>query len=315
MKQYLKINTITFLLIGLIEYAHERGIRTILEIDAPSHTNEGWNYADNETHKLIICGENDVSNGHLNPDNKEVFEVVKNVYRDLLNMGTDNEIFHIGNDEVNTQCYSQTERARSFPSEDYVWVEMTNKLLDAVKAANGNKFLNTIIWSSRLTDTYLNELRNKQNLIVQFWLGDPDNIINSGLKLIFSTVGKWYLDCGFGPWRPFMSYGSCDPFTPWQTFYSYRPWERYMNRTNQILGGEVCLWSEMVGEDTMETRIWPRTAAFAERVWSDPQKFDEIDVYQRLSFFKDRLTALGIRTGTIWPKWCSQNPGKCIQTD
>jgi hexosaminidase len=50
----------------------------------------------------------------------------------------------------------------------------------------------------------------------------------------------------------------------------------------KILGGEATMWSEFVSWETVDSRIWPRTAAIAERLWS-PRNVNDIDyMYERL---------------------------------
>ncbi|KAJ8983262.1 hypothetical protein NQ317_015611 [Molorchus minor] len=293
----------------LIEYSRVRGIRVVLEIDAPSHANEGWNQGAED---LVICGKDDVYNGHLNPENNKTLGILKSIYKDLLQLGTDNEIFHIGGDEVNLTCWSETLfKGKKLDLHEY-WANFTNKIFHTVKSANNNKLpKHIVIWSSPLTNSYLNSLKYKSNVVVQYWYGSVEPILTSGHKVIFSTVGRWYLDCGFGPWKPSMTNGVCDPYTPWQTFYKYRPWQEYSDYAGQFLGGEACLWSEQVEVDSLETRIWPRAAAFAERLWSDLDGFDNYDVYTRLDVHRSRLNQRGIKTAAMWPRWCSQNPGKC----
>ncbi|KAJ8939169.1 hypothetical protein NQ314_011222 [Rhamnusium bicolor] len=294
---------------GLVEYARIRGVRIILEIDAPSHTNEGWNH---EEEKLVICGEENVFKGHLNPDNKETLNVLESVYKDLLELGTDNENFHIGGDEVDLTCFRNTEASRAYSDMKLFWAHFTNRMLDKVKSANKNKLpTNIILWSSPLTDTYISHLNYTENLAVQYWFGLIEPILTNGNKIIFSTVGHWYLDCGYGPWKPSMTTGVCDPYTPWQKFYKYRPWTQYPSHSNQVLGGEACLWSEQVEVDSLEIRIWPRAAALAERLWSDPDGFNDYDVFTRLDIHRERLKKRGLKVAAMWPRWCSQNPGKC----
>jgi hexosaminidase len=49
-----------------------------------------------------------------------------------------------------------------------------------------------------------------------------------------------------------------------------------------ILGGEACMWSEYVSPENIDSRIWPRTAAIAERMWSPQDVTDVNSMYQRL---------------------------------
>ena len=61
-----------------------------------------------------------------------------------------------------------------------------------------------------------------------------------------------------------------------------------------ILGGEACLWAEHNVPNNIDSRLWPRTAAIAERLWS-PQNVNNLDdMYRRLRVESLRLEALGL---------------------
>jgi len=76
------------------------------------------------------------------------------------------------------------------------------------------------------------------------------------------------------------------------------------------MGGATALWSEEADNQNMDSRVWPRASAVAERLWSDPQGTWR-DADDRMQYHRARLVARGIQADTLQPLWCLQNQGKC----
>ncbi len=60
-----------------------------------------------------------------------------------------------------------------------------------------------------------------------------------------------------------------------------------------LLGGEAAMWAELENRSTVESRIWPRAGAVAERLWSPAGELNVTDMYRRLF----RLSAVLDREG------------------
>jgi hexosaminidase len=54
------------------------------------------------------------------------------------------------------------------------------------------------------------------------------------------------------------------------------------------------MWGEWVSPETIDSRIWPRTAAIAERFWSPRAITDVPDMYRRLEVISQQLEELGL---------------------
>ena len=79
-----------------------------------------------------------------------------------------------------------------------------------------------------------------------------------------TPVDYYYLDCSFGN-----KYGGkswCDPMKTWVRIHSFEPSD-YKNRTDSILGSEVPVWSEIMSEQSIHEKIWPRAAAMTDKLW------------------------------------------------
>src|SRR5205814_735320 len=66
------------------------------------------------------------------------------------------------------------------------------------------------------------------------------------------------------------------------------------DEARHIRGGEATMWGEWVSPETIDSRIWPRTAAIAERLWSPRNVNDIEDMYRRLPIISRQLEELGL---------------------
>jgi len=79
-----------------------------------------------------------------------------------------------------------------------------------------------------------------------------------------------------------------------------------------VLGAEAALWTEQVDESSLDGRYWPRAAALAERLWTNPDNGWREAEYRMLAH-RERLVQRGIQSEALEPQWCYQNEGSCPQ--
>ncbi|KAJ1876542.1 Glucosamine-6-phosphate isomerase (Glucosamine-6-phosphate deaminase) (GNPDA) (GlcN6P deaminase), partial [Coemansia sp. RSA 486] len=163
----------------------------------------------------------------------------------------------------------------------------------------------------------------KNTTILQAWVGEESvsKIVDKGYRAIASPWNRYYLDCGNGSWLSnFEGNSWCDPYKGWQQIYSYNPLTNITDPEKQklVLGGEVALFSAQSDETTVDRYLWPRTAAFAEIMWSgniDPvtnTTREPSKVAPRLTDQRFRMVARGIMAGPLQPLWCIRHPEACL---
>ena len=77
-----------------------------------------------------------------------------------------------------------------------------------------------------------------------------------------------------------------------------------------MLGAEAALWTEQVDDTAIDSRLWPRVSAMAERLWSEPSETWR-EAEQRMLIHRERLVQNGIGADALEPKWCLHNEGSC----
>jgi len=79
-----------------------------------------------------------------------------------------------------------------------------------------------------------------------------------------------------------------------------------------VLGGEAALWGELVDASSLDSKLWPRAAAAAERLWSDPSEpWTSRGVAARFAAATARLMRLGIKPEPVQPQWCQLHEDDC----
>jgi len=65
-----------------------------------------------------------------------------------------------------------------------------------------------------------------------------------------------------------------------------------------VLGGEAPMWAEIATDEMLDSRLWPRAAALAERFWSPRAVRDADDLYRRLPVLQEQLRLQGLQDQT-----------------
>src|SRR5690349_19381546 len=126
-----------------------------------------------------------------------------------------------------------------------------------------------MVWQEMLLEYHFNL---PKDTVIQVWIGSEGvkEVTSKGYKTIVSAQNFWYLDLGFGRPRsnPYPEVQGAG-FNHWNRVYSY---DMRANLTKAeadlILGAEATMWGELADPNNVEDRLWPRAAAFAERLWS-----------------------------------------------
>uniref|UniRef100_A0A1B6G0T4 Beta-hexosaminidase n=1 Tax=Cuerna arida TaxID=1464854 RepID=A0A1B6G0T4_9HEMI len=322
---------------GLVEYARIRGVRVVPELDAPAHVGEGWQWADK--HNATVCFKKEPWQqfcveppcGQINPTSDYAYEILQGLYADMERL-FDSDLFHMGGDEVNINCWNSTEAIRDWMAsknlktdEDglhQLWNIFQTKALEKLDSVSRNPH-KIVVWTSSLTEKgRVDKYLDKERYIIQIWTTGKDEIIaelvNKGFQVIFSNYDALYFDCGFGAW---VGEGNnwCSPYIGWQKVYENKPLNMLqalgVDTTKEevkklVLGQEATLWTEQADDQVVDQRLWPRAAAMAERLWSDPADSWKAAEH-RFLHHRERLVARGVPSDSIEPQWCLQNQGYC----
>ena len=276
---------------NIVKYADERGILVIPEIDVPGHASallSAYPEIGSKVGEGKITYEvqrnSGIFNATLDPTNPKTYEVLSSIFDEVCPLFP-SSYFHIGGDENNGKEWNanpaiqQFKKDNNFVNNHDLQTYFNMKLIPILKKYN-KKLMG---WEEIMTENM------SKDAIIHAWRGtnegqEAGGALIKAAKSGYNTVlsNGYYIDLMLSLESHYLN----DPL-PKKIILS--PEEKA-----RVLGGEAAMWSELVTPLNIDSRIWPRTAAIAERLWSDESVTDMNSLRKRLKTISFRLEELGI---------------------
>ncbi|MFY8110499.1 MAG: beta-N-acetylhexosaminidase [Flavobacterium sp.] len=289
---------------GIVKYAADRGILVVPEIDVPGHAsailtafpeigskvvtiNKGSSETTQKASGLVTYSlerNAGIFTPTLDPSNPKTYQLLSEIFDEVCPLFP-GKYFHIGGDENEGKDWDANPKIQEFMKKNklvnnhelqtYFTMQLIPMLKKHQKELMG--------WEEIMTKNMSKEA------IIHSWKG-PNEGVAAGSSLIaaatngYKTVlsNGYYVDLVQGVESHYLN----DPMPKNNSLSS--------EEKARILGGEATMWSELVTPETIDSRIWPRTAAIAERLWSDANVTDLVSMRKRLKVVSFRLEELGI---------------------
>ena len=264
----------------IIEYARLRGIRVYPEFDMPSHTTSWFlGYPKLSSLDTVYSVERTwgIQDPAMNPANEYTYQFLDKFIGEMTELFPD-EYFHIGGDENNGIHWKKNKDIQKYMKENEIkdkhelQTKFNQRILKILTKYNKKM----VGWDEILQPNMPN------NIVIQSWRGKEAMIeaAKKGYNAILSN--GYYIDLFWDTERHYLN----DPII--------KDANLSPDVEKNILGGEVTSWAEFTKAENVDSRIWPRTAAIAERFWSPKYVKNVDDMYRRLETVSFHLEELGL---------------------
>jgi hexosaminidase len=289
---------------NIVKYADERGILIVPEIDVPGHGSAILTaYPEIGSKVITLTGGTSEKNIQgtaiatygiernagifsptLDPSNPKTYQLLSEIFDEVCPLFP-GAYFHIGGDENEGKDWDANPKIQEFKKKNKLannhelQTYFTMQLVPMLKK-HGKQLMG---WEEILTKNM------SKDAIIHSWRGPNEGVI-AGQSLV-DAVKKGY--------KTVLSNGYyIDLMYPIASHYLNDPMPKGANLTAdekaRILGGEATMWTELVTPLTIDSRLWPRTAAIAERLWSAEDITDVANMRKRLEVVSFRLEELGL---------------------
>ena len=274
-------------MLDLIAYCKDRGIVVYPEFDLPGHS-QSWfaGYPDLAAEKKVyhpglrfnVPGDKPMSimtlmqlakasaTPTIDPSKETTYAFLDGLLKEMKGIFGTGGYVHMGLDENNGVAWQKNPAIVKFMQTKGI------KNTHVLQTYFANRFSNIIekngyqplAWEEAFDSSV------SKKILIQLWRPgfrgtplSPEEIANQGNKSISSR--GFYLDVFMPAYYHYLN----DDFTKF-------------NISPNLLGGESAIWGELMDASNFETRVWPRAAVIAERLWSDRNRIEVSSMYERM---------------------------------
>jgi hexosaminidase len=264
----------------IIAYARERGIRVVPEFDVPGHATS-WLVGHPELASAPgpyqIERRFGVLDAAMNPTREETYKFLDKFFGEMAALFPD-AYMHIGGDEVTGKHWRLNPQIQAFIARNNLRDKhglqaYFNGRIAKILQQHGKRLVG---WDEILHPDL------PRDIVIQSWRGQQS--LAEGAKRGYAGIlsNGYYLDY----LSPAGQHYLVDPVSPDSGLTEAE--------AARVLGGEACMWAEYVSTENIDSRIWPRLAAIAERLWSPRETRDVPDMYRRLEAVSVQLEEVGL---------------------
>src|SRR5579863_8734814 len=265
----------------VVAYARERGVRIVPEFDIPGHSTSwlpGYPSLGSGPGPYSIVHEFGDPSGVIDPTKESTYKFLDAFIGEMVKLFPD-EYFHIGGDEVSAKAWTGEPHIRDFMKSHHIanaagLQTMFNQKVEKILTRHGKRMAG---WDEILQPDL------PKSILIQSWRGEKSlaAAAREGYPGILSA--GYYLDL----MQPASQHYAVDPLHGEAA--DLAPEQKKL-----ILGGEAAMWEELATAENLDSRLWPRLAAIAERFWSPESVSDVGSMYDRLESVNFWLEWLGL---------------------
>ena len=292
----------------LVAYAADRGVRVVPEFDIPGHA-RAMTLAYPELASNPAAGAAGLQ--VLNPAKEETYRFVERLFDEMAGLFPD-AYFHIGGDEVPDDAWAGDPQVEALMKAEGLAAkaDVEARFHRRVHQALTRRGKTVVGWEEVIDTGTL-----PRDVVVHAWRTSNATARATGLGHQTIVSAGYYLDllnsAAFSyRYDPLDTASAGMPPADAQAARKLHPLvARFVTdgvvvqpmapltpeQEALVLGGEAPIWAELISDEMLDSRLWPRAAALAERFWSPREVRDEGDMYARLAVQQDRLRRLGLQ--------------------